>query len=727
MANNTLNNIYITCPNQSSVIFELSNDGKKLLRCLHKPEEMDSQVRLFVIVPDGIIEIYRSAFSNCDFISGIVLPNTIEKISNEAFLNCSNLEFVKFDRVESKDKEDNGDLIISGDAFEGCTSLVESVIRQYNMSDLLIIYSDSEKLETLYTKGGTKINVRRKLKEHHNQFVQMAAYYNAMGMNLTMIKGHQSDYESYKNPVQIPGLTLKELLYTRQSISVLFKQDWRFATGIGVALGFNRIRAIDVDGVDVQCQIVSIDENDHSQYFDRTGGILIDMLDLLGLPKDYPWVMKSGSSSGFHILIEVDDIDEDFNSIAFSANKSHCFDWNGPEFLIPFFKRVELHWQNHLVLPPSLYYSGNEYRFRQTILPPEPPSRVSLAKINDMINDFCGEIVFYEYVYGDSVNFELVDLVKQYSKYGSYGEVISTEDKKDSISWLEACDSPVAYNSLAIRYLVGKGVKPDIHKAFDLLIKAGDLSLAHFNIASLIACGVFEGTVSDIEKQLRMIDTGFFEEKGLGIELKDKIKAIRDNVVKYAKKGDLYLFFDTETTGVPRDYKAPASNTQNWPRLVQLAWIMTDEDGNRLSSGNNIIKPDGFVIPSDAVKVHGITTAKALQEGKPLRNVLESFMREAKQAKCIVGHNISFDQKIVGAELCRLGIMDTISTKEGLCTMKAGTDYCKIPGYFGYKHPKLQELYKKLFGVEFNDAHNAMSDIEATEKCFWALRKKKLI
>ena len=188
-----------------------------------------------------------------------------------------------------------------------------------------------------------------------------------------------------------------------------------------------------------------------------------------------------------------------------------------------------------------------------------------------------------------------------------------------------------------------------------------------------------------------------------------------------------YIFFDTETTGVPRDYNAPASNTRNWPRLVQLGWIVTDEEGNVLSQGNEIVKPEGFVIPADAARVHGITTEKAQRDGKPLREVIEAFLKDAKGVKCIVGHNISFDQKVVGAELYRLGLPDTISTAKSLCTMQAGTDYCKIPGYYGYKWPKLQELHYKLFGCDFEDAHDAMADITATKKCFFEMRKRGLI
>ncbi len=59
--------------------------------------------------------------------------------------------------------------------------------------------------------------------------------------------------------------------------------------------------------------------------------------------------------------------------------------------------------------------------------------------------------------------------------------------------------------------------------------------------------------------------------------------------------------------------------------------------------------------------------------------------------------------------------------------MQAGSDFCHIPGKYGYKWPKLQELYIKLFGHDFDGAHNAMSDIEATQECFWELRRRSLI
>ena len=208
-------------------------------------------------------------------------------------------------------------------------------------------------------------------------------------------------------------------------------------------------------------------------------------------------------------------------------------------------------------------------------------------------------------------------------------------------------------------------------------------------------------------------------------EQKDKLVEQGQMTIKETK--DRLLFFDTETTGVPLNYKASSSDTKNWPRLVQLAWVLTDEEGNRIHTGNLIVKPEGFIIPTDATRVHGITTQRANEEGVPLAEVIEQFKADLDVATYIVGHNIEFDKKIMGAEMIRLGMKDIMDSKKSYCTMQSSIDFCKIPGKYGYKYPKLQELYKKLFGTEFENAHNAMSDIEATEKCFWELRKRKLI
>ena len=210
-----------------------------------------------------------------------------------------------------------------------------------------------------------------------------------------------------------------------------------------------------------------------------------------------------------------------------------------------------------------------------------------------------------------------------------------------------------------------------------------------------------------------------------------KSVSVKDNRYKPItsnKKGKKKLFFfDTETTGLPSDYNAPINNSHNWPRLVQISWILTEENANIISQKNFIIKPNGFVIPKASSDIHRITTEKAVKEGLDLSIVLGLFDNDLKQADIIIGHNIDFDIKVVRAEMYRLKREDNLVGKNSICTMKSTTDFCKIQGEYGYKFPKLQELYTKLFGHGFEEAHNSQADIIATMQCYFELCKRDLL
>jgi len=71
----------------------------------------------------------------------------------------------------------------------------------------------------------------------------------------------------------------------------------------------------------------------------------------------------------------------------------------------------------------------------------------------------------------------------------------------------------------------------------------------------------------------------------------------------------MYLFFDTETTGLPLNWKAPVTHVNNWPRMVQLAYLYYDTDGKMIDSGDYIIKPEGFTIPAEVSRIHGFAAA----------------------------------------------------------------------------------------------------------------------
>ena len=185
----------------------------------------------------------------------------------------------------------------------------------------------------------------------------------------------------------------------------------------------------------------------------------------------------------------------------------------------------------------------------------------------------------------------------------------------------------------------------------------------------------------------------------------------------------MYLFFDTETTGLPRDWKAPVKKVDNWPRMVELAWILADGEGNVLADYQSVVKPAGYVIPSASTKVHGISQERALREGRELGDVLGAFAEAIAKAEYIVAHNVSFDEKIAGAEFIRAGMPHLLWERESICTKLETTDYCALPGKYGYKWPTLAELHLKVFGEKFDGAHTAMEDVRATMRCFFALKQ----
>lgn len=185
----------------------------------------------------------------------------------------------------------------------------------------------------------------------------------------------------------------------------------------------------------------------------------------------------------------------------------------------------------------------------------------------------------------------------------------------------------------------------------------------------------------------------------------------------------MFLIYDTETTGLPKNDQAPLTDFENWPRLIQLAWQIHDEKGEVLEVKSYLIKPEGFVIPHGAEKIHGISTERAEKEGKDLGEVLEIFSKSLAQAKVIVGHNIEFDNTVMQVEYLRKEIPCSIPDKITLDTKEVSTDFCAIPGGRGgkFKWPKLPELYFKLFQTDFDAAHNASADVQATARCFFEL------
>lgn len=189
----------------------------------------------------------------------------------------------------------------------------------------------------------------------------------------------------------------------------------------------------------------------------------------------------------------------------------------------------------------------------------------------------------------------------------------------------------------------------------------------------------------------------------------------------------MFIVFDTETTGLPKRFNAPVSEVDNWPRCVQIAWQLHHSDGSLIRRQDYLVKPEGFDIPFDSEKIHGISTELALQDGVEIDLVLDKFGEDLAKANFVVGQNIGFDLNIVGCEFFRLGRTDVFEPYEILDTCTEATaELCQIPGGRGgrYKLPTLTELHSFLFQSDFDQAHNATADVVATARCFFELVRR---
>jgi DNA polymerase III subunit epsilon len=189
----------------------------------------------------------------------------------------------------------------------------------------------------------------------------------------------------------------------------------------------------------------------------------------------------------------------------------------------------------------------------------------------------------------------------------------------------------------------------------------------------------------------------------------------------------MYLIFDCETTGLPKNWQAPVSDLDNWPRAIQIAWSLFDKTDRHLESTVRLVQPDGFTIPSDVQRVHHITTERACADGEKLIDVLQELSSAIERSEILVAHNIRFDEKVLSAEYLRMNLKLPFSTKKRFCTMENTTAICRIPGSRGYKWPSLSQLYWELFKERFEDAHDAGADVAACAKCFFELKNRGML
>lgn len=195
---------------------------------------------------------------------------------------------------------------------------------------------------------------------------------------------------------------------------------------------------------------------------------------------------------------------------------------------------------------------------------------------------------------------------------------------------------------------------------------------------------------------------------------------------------NLALFYDTETTGLP-DFKAP-SEADHQPHLVQIAGVIADLDTKEIIERfETIVKPDGWVISEMISKIHGITHERAMQDGIPEKEAVDSIMRMWEKCGVRIGHNESFDAKLLRIALFRYynrEVADLWKAGNAECTADLSTSIVKIPptarmlkaGFNKYKKPSLAEAYQHFMGKGFEDAHTALADTIACMEVYFAMK-----
>jgi DNA polymerase III epsilon subunit-like protein len=193
------------------------------------------------------------------------------------------------------------------------------------------------------------------------------------------------------------------------------------------------------------------------------------------------------------------------------------------------------------------------------------------------------------------------------------------------------------------------------------------------------------------------------------------------------------LVFDTETTGLPTERNPLITETEKFPYIVQLSYILYDDQTNHIINiQDDIIKlPENVVLPEESVKIHGITREKSNKKGIPISDALDKFNELIKESDIIVGHNTSFDRRLIMVECIRNDKPMFFDKKNEFCTMFRSINLCAIEkvnpktGEKYFKYPNLSELHEKLFGNKPKGTHDSMADILICMRCYERMKSNK--
>ncbi|GAB3295118.1 hypothetical protein GCM10027511_08640 [Hymenobacter humi] len=185
------------------------------------------------------------------------------------------------------------------------------------------------------------------------------------------------------------------------------------------------------------------------------------------------------------------------------------------------------------------------------------------------------------------------------------------------------------------------------------------------------------------------------------------------------------LFLDTETSGIPRDWSKPYSSRDNWPHIVQLAWVVYTRDGQEVKAENHYIQPNDYDMSPASGSIHGLTLDFLRQNGKSRHAVMHRLHRDLlRYHPLVVAHFMQLDYHMVSVGFYRAGLQNPLEHLPTFCTMRATGELVR---YTNRRFLRLGELYQRLFEEAMPQEHDALADAYATARCFFELERQGAI
>jgi DNA polymerase-3 subunit epsilon len=188
---------------------------------------------------------------------------------------------------------------------------------------------------------------------------------------------------------------------------------------------------------------------------------------------------------------------------------------------------------------------------------------------------------------------------------------------------------------------------------------------------------------------------------------------------------DYLLFVDTETSGIPRDWSQPYSSRDNWPHIVQLAWVVCTPDGQEVKAENHYIQPNDYDMSPESGKIHGLTPEFLRANGRSRHAVMQRLHRDLLHYQpLVVAHFMQLDYHMMGVGFYRAGLKNPLPDLPTFCTMLATGPFMRYPAQ-GFL--RLGELYQRLFHEPLTREHDALVDARAAARCFFEMRRQGTI